>query len=170
MHVEELGPHVQEGHYDLIRPDGEIILPQVWEHIVEPGWAITMIMWAMPELKPQTIYPSSHPFYSNEEQRPGAGGRRAAFRDSPIPGPAPSSHRGSVRPPLPPSHGGPGPGGLPPRPPKARGVGLGGPLVPVAGPGSPPPESKRGPEPAKGVLSWMSGKPSSRSRAASGRK
>jgi hypothetical protein len=42
LHVDGLGPHVKDGHYDLIAPNGEIILPQVWETIVQPGWAITM--------------------------------------------------------------------------------------------------------------------------------
>lgn len=49
LHVEGLGPHVAEGHYDLIGPNGEIILPRVWETTVEPDWAISMHMWPMPE-------------------------------------------------------------------------------------------------------------------------
>ncbi|KAF2788099.1 hypothetical protein K505DRAFT_210421, partial [Melanomma pulvis-pyrius CBS 109.77] len=36
LHVEVIGPHVHEGHYDLVGPSGEIILPQVWESIVQP--------------------------------------------------------------------------------------------------------------------------------------
>ncbi|KAI1391175.1 uncharacterized protein F4822DRAFT_176617 [Hypoxylon trugodes] len=47
LHVDVIGPHVQAGHYDLIGPNGEIILPQVWEKVVEPDWAITMQMWPM---------------------------------------------------------------------------------------------------------------------------
>ena len=49
VHVDVIGPHVQEGHYDLVGPNGEIILPQVWETMVEPDWAITMHMWPMPD-------------------------------------------------------------------------------------------------------------------------
>ncbi|KAI9704410.1 MAG: hypothetical protein M1836_007273 [Candelina mexicana] len=52
VHVEVIGPHVIEGHYDLIGPNGEIILPQVWETMIEPDWLITMQMWPMPEPKP----------------------------------------------------------------------------------------------------------------------
>jgi hypothetical protein len=52
LHVEVIGPHVHEGHYDLVGPDGEIILPQVWETMVQPDWAITMHMWPMPEPPP----------------------------------------------------------------------------------------------------------------------
>src|SRR6266536_4822303 len=52
LHVEVIGPHVAEGHYDLVGPNGEIILPQVWETMVEPDWTITMHMWPMPEPPP----------------------------------------------------------------------------------------------------------------------
>src|SRR4051812_13728189 len=52
LHVEVIGPHVPQGHYDLVGPDGEIILPQVWETMVQPDWAITMHMWPMPEPPP----------------------------------------------------------------------------------------------------------------------
>lgn len=49
MHVEGIGDHVAAGHYDLIGPDGEIILPRIWEMVVQPDWAITMHMWPMAE-------------------------------------------------------------------------------------------------------------------------
>jgi hypothetical protein len=49
LHVEGLGPHVAQGHYDLIGPNGEIILPRVWETTIEPDWVISMHMWPMPE-------------------------------------------------------------------------------------------------------------------------
>lgn len=45
MHIEVLGPEVYHGHYDLVGPDGEIILPSVWGDVVEPGWAVSMHMW-----------------------------------------------------------------------------------------------------------------------------
>lgn len=47
LHVDNIGHHVQEGHYDLVGPDGEIILPRVWESVVKPDWCITMHMWPM---------------------------------------------------------------------------------------------------------------------------
>ncbi|KAL8942371.1 MAG: hypothetical protein Q9216_001691 [Gyalolechia sp. 2 TL-2023] len=53
LHVEVIGPHVAEGHYDLVGPNGEIILPQVWETMIEPDWVITMHMWPMPEPPPE---------------------------------------------------------------------------------------------------------------------
>lgn len=53
MHVEVIGPHVESGHYDLLGPQGEIILPHVWETVVEPDWTITMHMWPMSEEVPE---------------------------------------------------------------------------------------------------------------------
>jgi len=49
LYVDVLGEHVQEGHYDLMGPDGEIFLPQVWDALVKPGMSITMHMWPIPE-------------------------------------------------------------------------------------------------------------------------
>lgn len=49
LHIQVIGPHVAEGHYDLVGPNGDIILPQVWETVVEPDWTITMHMWPIPE-------------------------------------------------------------------------------------------------------------------------
>lgn len=48
-HVGLIGRHVEDGHYDLMGPNGEIILPQLWETVIEPGWAISMHMWPMEE-------------------------------------------------------------------------------------------------------------------------
>lgn len=56
LHIEVIGPHVAEGHYDLVGPNGDIILPQVWETVVEPDWTITMHMWPIPE-KPKSPEP-----------------------------------------------------------------------------------------------------------------
>lgn len=50
LHIEIIGTHVAEGHYDLVGPDGDIILPQVWETvIIEPDWDTSMHMWPIPE-------------------------------------------------------------------------------------------------------------------------
>lgn len=45
LHDKKFGERVHAGQYDLIGPDGEIIMPQVWETMVQPDWAITMHMW-----------------------------------------------------------------------------------------------------------------------------
>jgi hypothetical protein len=47
LHVDILGPHVIEGHYDVLGPDGQIILPSCWEGTVKPGMSFTMHMWPM---------------------------------------------------------------------------------------------------------------------------
>ncbi|KAI0449404.1 hypothetical protein F5B21DRAFT_49132 [Xylaria acuta] len=47
LHVDVIGSEVREGHYDLVGPDGAIILPQTWEEIIQPGWNISMHMWPM---------------------------------------------------------------------------------------------------------------------------
>lgn len=57
LHIEVIGPHVAEGHYDLVGPNGDIILPQVWETVIEPDWTITMHMWPIPE-KPKDAEPA----------------------------------------------------------------------------------------------------------------
>src|SRR6195952_5608478 len=57
LHVDVIGSHVHEGHYDLIGPDGEIILPQVWETMVKPDWSITMHMWPIASPKEKTPAP-----------------------------------------------------------------------------------------------------------------
>lgn len=58
MHVDVIGPHVQDGHYDLVGPNGEIILPAVWENTVQPGWQITMRMWPMDNTPPERELPA----------------------------------------------------------------------------------------------------------------
>ncbi|KAK0718428.1 hypothetical protein B0T26DRAFT_645950, partial [Lasiosphaeria miniovina] len=59
LHVDVIGPHVQEGHYDLIGPNGEIILPSIWEKVIEPDWAVTMHMWPLDKVPPPGTL--SHP-------------------------------------------------------------------------------------------------------------
>ncbi|KAL1392315.1 hypothetical protein HDK64DRAFT_296943 [Phyllosticta capitalensis] len=63
LHVDVLGQHVHDGHYDLVGPDGDIILPQVWETVVQPGWTVTMHMWPMeePEPPPMSPFPGGPP-------------------------------------------------------------------------------------------------------------
>ena len=45
--VDGLVERVYNGQYDLIGPDGEIILPKLWDSSVKPNWSITMQMWPM---------------------------------------------------------------------------------------------------------------------------
>ena len=48
LHVADLGPHVADGQYDLLGPKDEIIMPSIWESVIEPGWEVTMHMWPIP--------------------------------------------------------------------------------------------------------------------------
>jgi hypothetical protein len=59
LHVDRIGPHVMEGHYDLIGPNGEIILPQVWDTVIEPDWSISMHMWPLPDVTEARPKPDS---------------------------------------------------------------------------------------------------------------
>ncbi|KAL2070966.1 hypothetical protein VTL71DRAFT_13992 [Oculimacula yallundae] len=49
LNVDVIGPYVREGHYDLVGPNEEIILPGVWATMIEPDWAVTMHMWPISE-------------------------------------------------------------------------------------------------------------------------
>jgi hypothetical protein len=107
LHVDVIGPHVQQGHYDLVGPNGEIILPQVWETMIEPDWAITMHMWPMPEPK---VGPDGANIVDVGPGRPGA--RRRDRADQPMPPPMRGGRRGPPGPPPPPPGWiGPPPGG-----------------------------------------------------------
>jgi hypothetical protein len=37
--------HIKDGHYDLLCPRGEVVLPLAWEDTIQPNWFITMKMW-----------------------------------------------------------------------------------------------------------------------------
>ena len=62
LDVDVIGPHVHEGHYDLVGPNGEILLPQVWEVMIQPDWSVTMHMWPMPEPPTPLFGPSKEAF------------------------------------------------------------------------------------------------------------
>ena len=53
MHIDIIGPHVQHHHYDLMDPEGAIILPQCWDAIVKPDLLVSMHMWPLQEIKDQ---------------------------------------------------------------------------------------------------------------------
>ena len=79
LHVDIIGPHVVEGHYDLIGPNSEIILPGVWETVIEPDWTITMHMWPMPEPKledPDAVIQVPEPAAAPPPEKKGKNKRR----------------------------------------------------------------------------------------------
>ncbi|KAI9702192.1 MAG: hypothetical protein M1820_006274 [Bogoriella megaspora] len=72
-HVEFLDESVKKGQYDLFDPAGNLILPSVWEEVVQPGWSVKMTMWPIgaPSTEPvnrpphgvdTTIGPPPEPF------------------------------------------------------------------------------------------------------------
>jgi hypothetical protein len=139
LHVDVIGPHVHEGHYDLVGPDGEIILPQVWETMIQPDWAITMHMWPMPEPppKPEPVpeqLPPPPPFMPMDA-------RMFMAQDLPLKKNGKKNDKNRKResmshvvqvPPPPPGHGPPMGGAAPPPPPP-----MGHPAGMAMGPGGP---------------------------------
>jgi hypothetical protein len=159
MHVEVIGPHVADGHYDLIGPNGEIILPQVWETMIEPDWSITMHMWPMPEPAkgPPGGPPGPPPGHHFDPRRASSGHTHRHRSTGPPPGPPPGAHR------VPPPPPGNWQGGPPrPGPPPGPGPGPNGPPVIVlggGGGGGGGGKSKSRKESSKTMLGWMAGKP-----------
>lgn len=49
LHMERIYPHVKEGHYDLERSEGQIILPSLWSATIKPGDSVVMRMWTVKE-------------------------------------------------------------------------------------------------------------------------
>ena len=47
--MQDVAEQVYNGHYDLLGPDREIIMPQYWDSTVEPDMHVTMMLW--PEKK-----------------------------------------------------------------------------------------------------------------------
>lgn len=164
LHVEPIGQHVHDGHFDLIGPDGEIILPQVWETMVKPDWAIVMQMWPMPERKPPPLPPMPplppppHMFcrsHSNKEKKSGKKDKHhIPMPPPPLPPPPPGMHGG---------HGGMPPPPLPPPPPGAMPFdGSFGHPPPPPGifpvPMAAPKEKKKKKAAPTGFLSWTAGR------------
>lgn len=157
LHVDVIGHHVREGRFDLIGPNGEIILKQVWETMIEPDWQVTMVMWPMPEPRP----PHGMGLPPGPGGRPHSGQHRSGHGRPPVPPPV--GHRGG--PPL----SRPGAGPAPPPPanwpggPPARPMGGPAPVINVTDRGerrgSPPRPSRRKTEPKGAFLGWMAGKP-----------
>ena len=54
-HIDSLRNHVRDGHYDLLMPGGERILPPFWETTIQPTWEISMRMWPVAEKDLQRV-------------------------------------------------------------------------------------------------------------------
>ena len=69
--VETLRPYVVDGRYDLLDSDGAIILPQVWDSVIEPGRTIEMHLWSLPGQDSTQKEPASTAFAPSKAPRPG---------------------------------------------------------------------------------------------------
>ncbi|KAH7062373.1 hypothetical protein B0J12DRAFT_235884 [Macrophomina phaseolina] len=168
LHVDVIGQHVHDGHYDLVGPDGEIILPQVWETMVQPDWTITMHMWPMEDPAPKSPpppppppapalgepwigidLPHRHPLSKGKGRAPKILGDPPMGKKSRGP-PAGLSGMGAMPPPPPPP---------PPPHPIVLDVGEGPAGVQVVTPGPPPKPkaSKPKAQPNVGFLRWTAG-------------
>ncbi|KAK3368388.1 hypothetical protein B0H63DRAFT_528757 [Podospora didyma] len=138
LHVDIIGPHVLDGHFDLVGPNGELILPSMWNSTIRPGDAITMHMWPLNNPPPPRNRPRFGPppgqRYGGPPRPMGAppnwprpDGRYPGAPMPPIgPPPGPPGRPMFIRPP---GAGGPPPGFLgvmnPPPPPhrtRSRGI------------------------------------------------
>jgi hypothetical protein len=119
VNIERIGPHVASGHYHLLGPNGEIILPQVWDIVVQPGWDIKMQMWPLPPdpleakvnsgiggFSPDIIPVMVRPPRSSRSRPQVSGsksaGKRASVGPAPPlpPPPAPAQHTSPLPPPM----------------------------------------------------------------------
>lgn len=164
LHVDIIGPHVHQGHYDLVGPDGEIILPQVWETMIQPDWAITMHMWPMPEPKEELPPPPPPPMpvpidaqhFMGHSTRPGKSSKKGSSSRHKTPKVMPDAHVINLPPPPPPPPMVPGGAPMPPPPPPG-GAGLpsGVVVVPASSSGSSH-KPKKKPAPS-GFFAWAAG-------------
>ena len=44
-HVESMNSKIVRGSYDILGPTGEIILPEIWDAVIKPGWVVELRFW-----------------------------------------------------------------------------------------------------------------------------
>ena len=44
-HVESMNSKIFRGSYDILSPTGEIILPEIWDSVIRPGWVVELRFW-----------------------------------------------------------------------------------------------------------------------------
>lgn len=176
VHVQAIGPHVQEGHYDLMGSEGQIILPSLWSATVKPGDTISMRMW--PENKHPLTGLGQHLSPEQMRMRMDMLRRQQAAMQGGYGGHHGGRHSGHAQPMRPPGLGYTGGvpfGGQPPPPPVIRerappGFHGG---VPFGGQPPPPPAMRSFPLPAgcgRGSLAMMESVDGGRPKNDRGRK
>jgi Ubiquitin-like domain len=48
LNIEGLGSRISKGEYDLVNSDGAVIIPHLWENLVEPDMLVTLQIWSLP--------------------------------------------------------------------------------------------------------------------------
>ena len=43
--VESMNSKIFRGSYDILSPAGEIILPEIWDSVIKPGWVVELRFW-----------------------------------------------------------------------------------------------------------------------------
>ena len=43
--VESVDSRIFRGRYDILSPSGEIILPEIWDSVIRPGWVVELSFW-----------------------------------------------------------------------------------------------------------------------------
>ncbi|CZR65636.1 uncharacterized protein PAC_15536 [Phialocephala subalpina] len=105
LHVDVIGAHVMDGHYDLVVSD-DIVLPWLWEKVVEPGMEVSMHMWPMPEAPSRGQGPSGGRQIGQRTREYGSGNLVPRRPPHPPPSHTHRRHRSPalLPPPLPPSN------------------------------------------------------------------
>ena len=58
LHTDALSPQIAQGSYDLLGPSGDIILPEVWESMVQPGWVVELRLRPHPDAAREIFSPA----------------------------------------------------------------------------------------------------------------
>lgn len=60
---EDMNTQLENDEFDMIGPDGSVILPRVWHSLVQPGFSVAIRMWSTPP-----SYISSETLHRREDQ------------------------------------------------------------------------------------------------------
>ena len=44
-HIETRNSEIFRGSYDILSPTGEIVLPEIWDTVIKPGWVVELRFW-----------------------------------------------------------------------------------------------------------------------------
>lgn len=80
--VEGLNLHVNNGHYDILDPRGRVVLPSIWDKVVEPGWEVSMHLWPMNQEQIEDKRAVDSKFRNRKIQRRPMGAGRNCSPDS----------------------------------------------------------------------------------------